>query len=93
MFKLAVIGTTPTGGPFIRIHRDVIEPVNIKLDHIPEKGNTTVSNYRTRQYFNWTMDQKKGNITYLIIEPINIKLDHIPEKSNIAVFNYRTSQY
>jgi hypothetical protein len=50
-FKLAVIGTTPTGGPFIRMHRDVIEPVNIKLDHIPEKGNKTVSNYRTSQYY------------------------------------------
>jgi hypothetical protein len=48
---LAVIGTTPTGRPFIRMHIDVIEPVNIKLNHIPEKGNTTVSNYRTSQYY------------------------------------------
>ena len=52
MFNLAVIGSTPTGGLIIRMHRDVIEPVNIKLDHIPERGNTTVSNYRTSQYFN-----------------------------------------
>ena len=28
----------------------IIEPVNIKMDHVPEKGNTTVSNYRTSQY-------------------------------------------
>ncbi|XP_076091880.1 von Willebrand factor A domain-containing protein 7-like [Mytilus galloprovincialis] len=38
-FKLAVVGTTKTTGKnCVRMHRDVIEIVNIKLDHLPEKG-------------------------------------------------------
>ncbi|XP_071153469.1 uncharacterized protein [Mytilus edulis] len=37
-FKLAVVGTTKsTGANFVRMHRNVIEIVNIKLDHLPEK--------------------------------------------------------
>ncbi|XP_076091883.1 uncharacterized protein LOC143063560 isoform X3 [Mytilus galloprovincialis] len=37
-FKLAVVGTTKsTGNNFVRMHRNVIEIVNIKLDHLPEK--------------------------------------------------------